>query len=107
MVLSPSDLRTVRAIRERWTDLINERRANLASMDEAQLAATVHWTNMREQSFGLPRWQVILHCANHSTHHRSEAAAILTELGYEPESTDLLEYYLEQTGQQWKPSKLS
>jgi uncharacterized damage-inducible protein DinB len=106
-VLSPTDLPTLAAIREGWKDLINQRRANLAGMDEAQLAATVHWTNMRGQSFALPRWQVILHCANHSTHHRSEAAAILTELGYEPESTDLLKYYLEQAGQQWKPSKLS
>jgi uncharacterized damage-inducible protein DinB len=99
LVLSPIDLPTLAAIREGWTDLINRRRTNLAGMDEDQLAATVRWTNMRGQSFALPRWQVILHCANHSTHHRSEVAAILTELGDEPESTDLLEYYLEQAGQ--------
>jgi uncharacterized damage-inducible protein DinB len=103
-VLSPVDLPTVTAIRERWAELIDERRANLAGLDEAQLAVTVHWTNMRGQPYALPRWQVILHCANHSTHHRSEAAAILSELGHEPDSTDLLEFYLERSGQQWKPS---
>lgn len=103
-VLAAEDLPEVKAIRERWAKLVEERRLNLAGLDEAALAETVHWTNMRGQPFSLPRWQVILHCANHSTHHRSEAAAILSELGHEPESTDLLEYYLEAAGQKWKPS---
>ena len=103
-ILSPDALPTVPAIRERWAELIDERRANLARLDEAALVETVHWTNMRGQPFALPRWQVILHCANHSTHHRSEVAAMLTELGHEPDSTDLLEFYLGQAGQAWKPS---
>jgi uncharacterized damage-inducible protein DinB len=103
-MLSPVELPTASAIRERWTELIDERRANLESLAEAELTATVHWTNMRGQPFALPRWQVMLHCANHSTHHRSEVAAILTELGQEPDSTDLFEFYLERAGQQWKPT---
>ena len=103
-ILSPSDLPSVQALRERWAELIDERRAYFAALDEAELDSSVSWTNMRGQSFTLPRWQVILHGANHSTHHRSEIAAMLTELGHEPDSTDLLEFYLERAGQQWKPS---
>jgi uncharacterized damage-inducible protein DinB len=103
-MFSPVELPTAPAIRERWTELNDERRANLESLDEAGLTATVHWTNMRGQPYALPRWQVMLHCANHSTHHRSEVTAILTGLGHEPDSTDLLEYYLERAGQQWKPT---
>lgn len=103
-MLSPDDLPTVAAIRDRWEELVEARRANLAGMDDAVLAETVQWTNMRGQPFALPRWQVILHCANHSTHHRSEIAAMLTALGHEPDSTDLLEYYLMQAGQAWKPT---
>ena len=103
-MLSQHELPALPAIRGRWAELIDERRASLASLDEAGLAATMHWTNMRGQAFALPRWQVVLHCANHSTHHRSEVAAILTELGHEPDSTDLLEYYLGRAGHQWKPT---
>lgn len=103
-MLSPVDLPTAPAICERWTVLNDERRVNLENLAEAELTATVHWTNMRGQLFALPRWQVMLHCANHSAHHRSEVAAILTELGHEPDSTDLLEFYLERAGQQWKPT---
>ena len=103
-MLSPHELPTVPAIRERWARLIDERRAYFAALDEGELATTMHWTNMRGQPYTLPRWQVMLHCANHSTHHRSEVAAILTELGHEPESTDLLEFYLERAGQAWNPT---
>jgi uncharacterized damage-inducible protein DinB len=103
-MLSRQELPTAPAIRERWAELIDERRAYFAALDEAELAATLHWTNTRGQSYALPRWQVMLHCANHSTHHRSEVAAMLTELGHEPDSTDLLEFYLERAGQPWKPT---
>jgi uncharacterized damage-inducible protein DinB len=106
-VLSPGDMPTVTAIRDRWVDLVDERRTNLTGLDEAGLAKMVRWTNMRGEPYMLPRWQVMLHCANHSTHHRSEAAAILSELGHEPDSTDLLEYYLERGGQPWKPTTLA
>ena len=71
-MLSPRDLPSMQAMRERWAELIDERRASLTGLDEAGLAATVHWTNMRGQPYALPRWQVMLHCANHSTHHGSE-----------------------------------
>jgi uncharacterized damage-inducible protein DinB len=91
-------------IRKRWAEVVEERRTYFAALDEAELAATVRWTNMRGQPYALPRWQVMLHCANHATHHRSEVAAILTGLGHEPKSSDLLEFYLEGTGQSWKPT---
>lgn len=106
-ILSPDALPTVSAIRERWAELIDERNAYFDVLDEADLATLVYWTNMRGQSFALLRWQVMLHGANHSTHHRSEVAAMLSELGHEPASTDLLEFYLGRAGQAWKPSSRS
>ncbi|MEK7323820.1 MAG: DinB family protein [Chloroflexota bacterium] len=103
-MLASRDLPSVQAMRERWVELIDERRAYFAALDETELGMSVSWTNMRGQSYELPRWQVILHCANHSIHHRSELATMLTVLGHEPDSTDLLEFYLERAGQQWKPT---
>jgi len=103
-ILAPQDLPTLATAQMRLTDLIAERRAYLAGLDEAALTKSLQWTNMRGQAYTLPLWQVILHCANHSTHHRSEVSAILTGLGHPPDSTDLLEFYLGQAGQAWKPS---
>lgn len=106
-MLSPDDLPTLPAIRTRWADLAEERRTYLVGLDEAEFAAIAQWTNMRGQPFSLPRWQVMLHCVNHATHHRSEVATMLTELGHEPDSTELVEYYLTNAGQPWKPSSRS
>ena len=103
-MLSPEDVATVPAMRALWADQIDERRAWFAAVDEAALAATVQWTNMRGQRYALACWQVILHCANHAIHHRSEVAAMLTELGHEPPTTDLLAFYLEQAGERWQPT---
>lgn len=103
-MLSPDELPTVQAIDERWAELIEKRRIHLVNLAETELTAIAQWTNMRGQPYALPRWQVMLHCANHSTHHRSEVAVMLTELGHAPESTDLVEYYLGHAGQHWKPS---
>jgi len=35
------------------------------------------------------------------------SSRILTELGHEPENTDLLEYYWGRAGQPWRPTILS
>ena len=106
-ILSADEVPDVPALRARWQRLSERRRANLASLREADLNLIVHWINMRGQDFALLRWQVMLHSANHSTHHRSEIASMLTQLGHEPPSTDLIEYYLGLAGQAWKPSNLS
>jgi uncharacterized damage-inducible protein DinB len=103
-MLTARELSSIQTIREHWGALIAQRRAYVIGLDEAELDVTAHWTNMRGQAYALPRWQVLLHSANHSTHHRSEVAALLTALGYQPDSTDLLEFYLEHSGQPWKPT---
>ena len=105
-ILAAEEVPSPDAVRSRWAPLVEARRAYLADVQEAGLNERVQWTNMRGQPFTLLRWQLMLHTANHSTHHRSELATILTELGHEPDSTDLLEYYLGAAGQQWKPTAL-
>ncbi len=104
-MLGPADLPDLESIRHRWEQLVTERRASFDALDEARLEQTLHWTNTRGQSYALPTWQVLMHCANHSTHHRSELAAMLSELGREPETTDLLAFYLDHAGQAWQPSR--
>jgi uncharacterized damage-inducible protein DinB len=103
-MLSADELVTLSAIRSRWAEVVAQRRAYFAAIEETALTETAHWMNMRGHSYALPRWQVMLHCANHATHHRSEVAAILTALGHEPNSSDLLEFYLNRADQAWKPT---
>jgi uncharacterized damage-inducible protein DinB len=39
---------------------------------------------------GVPVWQMLVHVINHGTQHRSEAAAVLTELGRSPGDLDVI-----------------
>ncbi len=41
---------------------------------------------------GVPVWVMLVHVVNHSTQHRSEAAALLTAEGHSPGELDLINY---------------
>jgi uncharacterized damage-inducible protein DinB len=69
----------------------------LDSVDDAALASVVRYTNeegiVRERIL----WHCLYHVVNHGTQHRSEAAAILTELGRSPGDVDFT-FFLNDTG---------
>jgi uncharacterized damage-inducible protein DinB len=76
-----------------WRADLPRRAAFFAGLDEAALR--------REFSFyrGNPEtheheilWQTILHAHNHATHHRAEVCALLTTVGFAPQSVDLLDF---------------
>ncbi len=92
--LSAADYPSLDAVRQGWKEHYLVRRAYIASMDEATLLEDMLW--VRDQgSVKLPRWQAMVHCANHGTQHRSEIAAMLTDLGHSPGNMDMVIYYLD------------
>ena len=92
--LSAADYPTLDAVRRGWEEHYPVRRAYIASMDDATLLEDM--LLVRDQgSVAIPRWQAMVHCANHGTQHRSEIAAMLTDLGHSPGNMDMVLYYLE------------
>ncbi len=77
-----SDLTSLTA---RWTEHQAEPDRFLADLTPERLAA---YTTTGGQSFTQP----LLHVVNHGTHHRSEAADLLTRLGHPPPPLDLIIY---------------
>ena len=90
-MLTGADLPTVDAISAKWAELIPQRRAYIESLSETQLDETIVWARERETQT-LPRWQAMLTCANHGTQHRSEIAAMLTDMGRSPGNLDYVYY---------------
>lgn len=41
----------------------------------------------------LPRWQIVLHLANHGSYHRGQITTMLRQAGITPPSTDLVIFY--------------
>ena len=98
-MLSAGEFPDLSALRSRWDEQDKKILAFLAGLQDADLARVVHYKNTQGQAFQLPLWQLMQHVANHSTHHRSEIATMLTMLGVAPPPTDLVVYHLIRSGQ--------
>jgi uncharacterized damage-inducible protein DinB len=86
----------VASVRSAWREVDGASQAFIAGLTEADLqrryTGTFPWSGQR-WDFAL--WQMLLHVANHSTQHRSEAAAMLTAFGHSPGYLDLMGRVLE------------
>lgn len=82
-------------VRQAWATVESELRAFLAGCDEARLRADFTYTNTRGRTFTVPFGPLLLHVANHGTHHRGELAAMLARLEAPHPEDDLLRYLLE------------
>lgn len=72
------------------------------SLDEARLAKTFTYTTITQpQTITQPLAPALAHFFNHETHHRGQAHTILSMLGRNPPSLDLLAYQRSEEGRQF------
>ncbi len=68
---------------------------HVAEAGEGGLASAATYSSS-SRVWTQPRWQLLLHQANHQMQHRSEIALWLTQLGCSPGNLDMLFYLREQ-----------
>jgi len=95
----PADFADIAALRTRWEAVEAETSEYIATLREPDLARVVSYVNFQGELWAYPLWQQLLHQVNHATQHRSEAALLLTRLGYSPGWLDLLVYVDERDGE--------
>ena len=88
----PTDFPDVATLRTRWGEVEDATSRYLGTLREPDLALIVSYVNFQGETWAYPLWQQLLHQVNHATQHRSEAALLLTRLGYSPGWLDLLVY---------------
>lgn len=95
-----ADLVSVAVLRERWDALEMAQRAFLDALTPADLGRTVDYRNTEGKAFRAPLWGLLQHVPNHATHHRSEAATMITLISGSPPDTGINAYLLVASGQQ-------
>jgi uncharacterized damage-inducible protein DinB len=86
--LVETDFADVAAVHALWQEERAIMQHHLDTLTEARLNSTVKFLNYQHEPRERIRWHVLLHVANHGTHHRSEAAAMLTGYGHSPGELD-------------------
>jgi uncharacterized damage-inducible protein DinB len=92
--LKPEEFPTFQSLRTRWAEEERQLMDFAKDVTDERLSSTFNYTNTAGKSLTKVLWQAMAHLVNHGTQHRSEAAAILTDLGRSPGDIDLI-YFLE------------
>jgi uncharacterized damage-inducible protein DinB len=89
-VLKSDEFPTVEVLRSRWAAEEKQLMDFVESMTDERLNQPFDYRNTSGQPFTRILWQAMAHVVNHGTQHRTEAAAMLTDLGHSPGDIDLI-----------------
>ena len=91
-LLGDADFPSVAELRTRWDALEAEQKSFLAGLGEADLVRPIVYRNTQGQEFRVALGALLQHVVNHATHHRSEAATMITMISGSPPDTGINTY---------------
>jgi uncharacterized damage-inducible protein DinB len=83
---------TLPTLLDQFVATAEERRAFLEDQTDESLAAPLNYTSMKGDPFTHPLGELLVHCANHSTHHRGQIVTLLRQVGATPPNTDYTQF---------------
>jgi uncharacterized damage-inducible protein DinB len=86
--MKEEDFPTLNDLEHRWQQEEVSTRDYLASLSDDALTVIIRYTTSEGEKRERVLWHCLLHMVNHGTHHRSEAATILTDCGQSPGGLD-------------------
>jgi len=95
VMLKAADFPDFPSLRARWAEEESRLMSFVDAVSDESLNKTFDYTNTAGQPFTRVLWHAMAHLVNHGTQHRTEAAAMLTDLGHSPGDIDLIVFLSE------------
>jgi len=86
---------TFESLRARWADEEPKLMKFAADVTDERLYTRFKYTSTEGVPHERVLWEAMAHLVNHSTQHKTEAAAILTGFGHSPGDIDMILYFNE------------
>jgi uncharacterized damage-inducible protein DinB len=97
--LNKDDFPTLASVKERAGQIEAEMRAFIEKQTEGSLQSIITYSNFNGETFRVPLWQMLMHVANHETHHRGELAAMYALMDVPHPEEEAIQYFLNLSGQ--------
>ncbi len=91
-LLGDADFADMRDLRAKWDLLEAEQRAFVDGLGEGDLTRPIIYKNTQGTGFQVALGPLLQHVVNHATHHRSEAATMITLISGSPPDTGINTY---------------
>jgi len=88
----PDDFPTFESLRARWAEEEPRLMKFVEHLANNQLYNKFKYVSTEGTPHERVLWESMAHLVNHGTQHKTEAAAILTDMGYSPGDIDLIVY---------------
>jgi uncharacterized damage-inducible protein DinB len=87
---STSQMKTLTEVKGAFARVHAALREYVSKLIEQDVDRTLYYQDSAGNPYDRALWQLMVHVANHGTHHRAEAAASLSHLGHSPGDLDFV-----------------
>jgi uncharacterized damage-inducible protein DinB len=86
-------------IKARWKTVDEDVSYFAQALSAEDISQVIEYRNIKGEVLSHPLWETMQHLVNHSTYHRGQVATLLRQLGGTPQSSDMLLFFREHSGQ--------
>lgn len=86
-------------IKTRWKSIYADMNRYVSALTANDIMRVIEFRNAKGALLRHPLWETMQHLVNHSTYHRGQVTTLLRQLGGTAQSSDMIYFFRERSGQ--------